>query len=114
MTLATGLVLLLTGIASALGARLTGLIAPFPLYATILAVFAHRQLGAGAAVTVLRGVLVGLFGFATFFLLLATLIERYGTGLAFAAAIIAALALQGTSLLLMRAAGSVAHGHSSG
>jgi hypothetical protein len=114
MVVATALVLLLTGIASTLGPRLTGLIAPFPLYATILAVFAHRQLGADAAVNVLRGLLIGLFGFATFFLLVASLIQRYGTGPAFVGAIIATLVLQGTTLLFVQAAGPATHEPSSG
>src|SRR5262249_2470199 len=64
MALATGFVLLLTGVAPALGPRLTGLLAPFPLYATILAAFAHHQQGPGPAVRVVRGLLFGLFGFS--------------------------------------------------
>jgi hypothetical protein len=64
-------VVLLTGLASALGAQLTGLLAPFPLYGTILMVFAHAQQGPTAAQGVVRGLLYGLFGFAGFFLMLA-------------------------------------------
>jgi uncharacterized membrane protein (GlpM family) len=101
MAVTTGLVLLLTGTAPALGPRLAGLLATFPLYAAILAVFAHRQEGPGPAVQVLRGLLLGLFSFAAFFAVLAALLERAGMALAFTAAVAAALVLQVCSLLLV-------------
>ncbi len=102
MVLATTFILLLTGLASALGPHLTGLIAPFPLYVSILTVFAHRLQGAASAINVLRGLLLGLFGFASFFLLLSRLLEPAGIALAFLTAIAAALALQGISLWAMQ------------
>jgi hypothetical protein len=102
MAVATGFVLLLTGVAPALGPRLTGLLAPFPLYGAVLAVFAHRLHGPAAAVTVLRGLLVGLFAFAGFFLALAVFIERAGMGPAFAAALALTLALQAGALWTLR------------
>lgn len=107
MVLATAFVLLLTGAAPALGPRLTGLLAPFPLYATILAAFAHRLQGPAAAAGVLRGLLLGLYAFASFFLVLALLIERIGIAPAFAAAAAAALAVQAGSLWVLRRAAAV-------
>ena len=101
MAVATAFVLALTSAAPLLGARLAGLIAPFPLYASVLAVFAHRALGAGAATGVVRGLLLGLFAFAAFFLAVATLLPR-GIGLAFVVAIVVALAVQATSLVAGR------------
>ena len=80
MVVATGFVLLLTGVAPTLGPRLTGLLAPFPLYAATLTVFAHHLQGPGPATSVLRGLLLGLFAFAGFFLVLAVLLERAGLG----------------------------------
>lgn len=102
MIVATGFVVLLTGVAPALGPQMTGLLAPFPVYATILAVFAQRQQGAEAAVRVLRGLLLGLFSFASFFAILALLLERLGVALAFVCAIAGALAAQGCTLWLIR------------
>lgn len=102
MVVATTFVLLLTGAAAALGPHLTGLLAPFPLYGSILAVFAHRLQGPAAAIAVLRGLLFGLFAFATFFLVLASLLPRVGIIAGFALAIIAVLAVQGCSLWLLR------------
>lgn len=104
MATATAFVVTLTGVAAALGPRLTGLLSPFPIYAGILAVFAHRREGPASAAQVLRGLLLGLFAFAGFFLVLAALIERAGIAVAFVAAIALALALQAGSLLALRRA----------
>lgn len=109
MVVATVFVVALTEIASALGPRLTGLLAPFPLYASILAVFAHRAQGAGAAVRVLRGLQVGLFGFASFFLTLGVLLERMDIAFAFGAAIAVALVVQGASLALLVSGNAASH-----
>jgi hypothetical protein len=102
MVVATGFVLLLTGIAPALGARLTGLLAPFPLYASVLTIFAHALQGPVAGINVLRGLLLGLFAFAAFFLSLALLLVRIGIGPSFAVALFVALSVQGISLWLLR------------
>src|SRR5262249_58984965 len=71
MVVATVFVVLLTGVAPALGPPLTRLLAPFPLYAAVLAGFAHALEGSRSAAALLRGLLAGLFGFAAFFLVLA-------------------------------------------
>ncbi len=108
MALATAFVLLLTGLAPILGPHLTGLLAPFPLFASILAAFAHRLQGPPAAAGVLRGLLMGLYAFASFFLVLALLIEPVGIAPAFAASIAAALAVQAGSLWVLRRAAASA------
>ena len=89
----------LSAAATTIGARLTGLLAVYPAYSAILASFALRLEGRAAAVGLLRGLLVGLFSFAAFYSLLASLLPRAGTGAAFAAAIAAALMVQGVSLI---------------
>ena len=71
MVAATGVVLLLTATAPMLGAQLTGLLSPYPVYAATLAAFAHRLEGPAAARAVLRGLLMGLFAFTAFFWVLA-------------------------------------------
>jgi len=102
MVVATAFVVLLTSLAARLGPELTGLLAPFPLYAAILTVFGHLHGGPDAAIKVLRGLLFGLFSFAGFFLVLALTLERAGLGAAFAAAIAVTFALQGGSLWILR------------
>jgi hypothetical protein len=97
MILTTALVVALTAAAPRLGPRLSGVLATFPVYAAILTVFAHRT-GPVPAVEVLRGLLLGLFSFAAFFLVLGGLIEQIGVAGAFAAAGAVALAIQAVSL----------------
>jgi len=104
MVVATAFVVVLTTIAPLLGARLAGLLAPFPLYGSVLAAFAHRIQGAGPAVGVVRGLLLGLFAFSSFFLVLALLLTR-GVALAFASAIVVTLVVHGASLLIGRRVG---------
>ena len=101
MAVTTALVLLLTAAAPVLGARLSGLLATFPLYAAVLTVFAHHLGGPAPAVEVLRGLLLGLVSFAGFFLVLGALVERADVAPPFAAAVAAALMLQAGSLRLV-------------
>jgi len=103
MVITTALVLAITGAAATLGARLSGVLATFPVYAAILTVFAHRA-SAAAAVQVLRGLLLGLFAFAGFFVVLCALIEPLGIAAGFTLATAAALAIQGASLAIVVAA----------
>jgi hypothetical protein len=102
MLAATGSVVLLTELAPAFGPRLSGLLAPFPIFASILAAFTHALQGPAAAARLLRGVVLGLFAFTTFFLVLGLLLVPAGIAAAFFAAIGVTLALQGVSLWLLR------------
>ncbi|HWB52000.1 MAG TPA: hypothetical protein VG651_23030 [Stellaceae bacterium] len=102
MTVATALILGLTALAPHIGARVSGLVATYPVFATVLAAFSHHRRGAAAAVQVLRGLLIGLFAFVGFFTVVTLTIEGYGVAFAFAAATPVALATQGLSLWLMR------------
>ena len=101
MAVATAFVVALTGLAGVLGPRLTGLLAPFPLYAAILTVFAHALDGATAAVSVLHGLLVGLVAFAAFFMVLAATLPAAGVLVAFAAALGVALVLHSGALWML-------------
>jgi hypothetical protein len=102
MAVTTALVLALTGAASILGARLSGLLAPFPLYATVLAVFAHRSAGPAAAEAVMRGLIYGLFGFTGFFFVLALALNPLGLAATFALALLVALVSQAITLAVIR------------
>jgi hypothetical protein len=95
---ATVFLLALTALATTLGARLSGLLAVYPLYTVVLAAFAHRLEGAAAAVQILRGLLVGLFSFVCFYFALAASLAGVGTAGAFALSLTAALAVQALSL----------------
>jgi len=101
MAAATGIVLLLTTLAPALGPHLSGLLAPFPLFATILGVFTHALQGPAPAARLMRGVVLGMFAFTAFFLVVSVLIERAGLGATFALAILVALGVQAATLRLL-------------
>lgn len=102
MISATALVILITGLAPLLGPQLTGLLSPFPIYATTLAVFIHRSQGGEEAVKLLRGVVVGSFTFIVFFLILSLTIVEWGIGPSFLMAIGASLLTHGTSLKVLK------------
>ena len=99
---AVGVVVLLSALATTIGARVTGLLAVYPLYSAVLAAFAHRLQGRAAALGVLRGLLVGLFAFAAFYAVLAAMLVRSSIGVSFAAAVAAALVVQAASLARVR------------
>jgi len=98
VVVAVGVILALSAAATTIGARLTGLLAVYPLYSAVLATFAHRLEGRAAAVGLLRGLLLGLFSFSTFYAVLAFALPRISTAGAFAAAVAGALIVQAVSL----------------
>jgi len=102
MIAATVFVIVVTGVAPILGSHLSGLIAPFPIYASILAVFNQRSSGVSSVVKLLRGLLYGLFSFAMFFLTLSIALQETNIGLAFASALCTALVVQGLTLVILR------------
>jgi hypothetical protein len=98
MVVAAAMVVLLTTLARTLGPRLAGFLSPFPVMGAVLTVFTHRLEGEGAAVRVVRGMVIASFTFTAFFLILAELLVRWGIAAAFATAIAAAALLHGASL----------------
>jgi hypothetical protein len=99
MTVATAMVLAITGAATLLGPRWTGLLSPFPVFACVMAMFAHHASGSAAAHRLLRGVIIGSFAFASFFLVVALCVEKVDIALAYSLAVVVALGVNGVSLL---------------
>ena len=60
------LVLALAAASGWLGSRLSGLLAPFPVVSSVLAVFTHTQRGADEFLRLVRGLIAGFFAFALF------------------------------------------------
>ena len=102
MGLAALLVLVLTSVAATLGPALAGSLSPIPVFGALLAVFAHRDQGATAAVQLLRGMVLGSFGFATFLLMVAGLLDRMAVGPTYALASAGALGVHGLTLSVLR------------
>lgn len=92
---AAAMVLALTTASEALGPEWSGLLAPFPVITTVLAVFTHVHHGAVEARALLRGLLIGLFGFALFAFVLAVALRHLGTAPSFVLALAACLSLLG-------------------
>jgi hypothetical protein len=93
MLAAAALVLAVTAGAAHLGARLSGFFAMFPVMSTVLVGFAHAGSGRDSAVSLLRGMVAGYFGFSVFCVTLAMQLREGGVGMAFALALGCALAV---------------------
>ena len=102
MIVATALVVLITSAAPVLGPQLSGLLTTYPIYASVLAAFAHAQRGGAAATDVVRGLCYGILAFATFFLCIGVLIDRFGIVPAFVAAAVGAIVVQSLTLTRVR------------
>lgn len=97
---ALGLVLGLTAVSGTLGPHLSGLLAPFPIITSVLAVFTHAHGGVAQAEVLLRNFLFGFYGFAAFCFVLAVALPTLSTATAFCLATVAALTMQATIFLL--------------
>ncbi len=97
---ALALVLALTAVAGQLGAKLSGLLAPFPVIASVLAVFTHAQHGERDLHLIMRGFVVGLVAYAFFFFALTVSLGSLGVAASFLLATICALAIQSVALAL--------------
>jgi len=104
MVVATSFVMLLTTFATPLGPQLSGLLSPFPIFGIVLATFAHREQGSGAATQVVRGIVLGSVAFAAFFVLVAAFVANLATPIVYALATAAAVAASGISLRAAMAA----------
>ena len=103
MAIATALVVGLTAIAPALGPHTSGLVATFPIYVAVMAVFTQRHQGPSAAIDLLRGLLAGLFGTATFYVVVHVTIVPLGIASGFLVATCVTLGIQALALRWVRA-----------
>ncbi|WP_111628974.1 hypothetical protein [Larkinella arboricola] len=88
MVITTLFVLVITGLARVLGPNWSGILTPFPIQTSILAIFSHSLQGSNAAITALRGLVMGLLGFTTFLFLQAFLLGEFSVAAAFGLAFI--------------------------
>jgi len=101
MAAATGLVVLITGSAAALGSKWGGLLSPFPIFTFVMVTFAHSQGGAEAAWRLIRGVLPGLFSYTAFFVVVNLLVETGQLFFVYSLAAVAALGVSGLLLVVL-------------
>jgi hypothetical protein len=100
----TSLIVALTTVAPILGPRASGLISTYPVYVSTLTFFAHRQGGAPSVAAMLRGLVLGLFGWLAFWTALLAVLPAGGVAAGFVAAIAAALAVQALTFRVLGAA----------
>ena len=104
VSIATSLVLAITYVAPLLGPYGSAATATFPLFASILGVFAERHIGHAAAVEVMRGLVTGLFGFTAFFVVVGLALEPLGVAATYTIAAATVLAVQAAALAVLRRA----------
>ena len=88
------LTVLVTAVSGSVGSKWSGLLAVFPLLASVLAVSSHRAQGCGFAIFLLRGMVLGRFSFAAFCLFLSFRLLVQSTPSAFAEAVALAMFVQ--------------------
>jgi hypothetical protein len=98
---ALSLVLALTAVAGQLGSQLSGLLAPFPVIASVLAAFTYSQRGVEELRLLLRGLITGLGAFALFCFALAVSLRSIGIFGGFLLASATAVLLQGLVIRLV-------------
>jgi hypothetical protein len=86
--------------AGALGPHLSGLLAPFPIITSVLAIFTYAHAGVDQVVLLLRSFLHGFYGFAAFCFVLVLSLPDLSTAAAFGAATVSALIVQSATLVL--------------
>ena len=102
MCVATCFVLLVTGVAELLGPQLSGLVAPFPVFGLVFAVFSQIQQGGASSTNVLRGIVLGSSAYTCFFTIVGLTLPDLGIGITYALASLGAIAASGASYLLSR------------
>ncbi len=91
MLAATALVVAVTTISGRLGPQLSGLLAMFPVFITVMAVFSHSLSGTPAVREFVRGVIVGSYAFAVFFLVVVLTVQTWNLAFVYLAASACAL-----------------------
>jgi hypothetical protein len=100
-TCAAALVLTLAAVSGQLGPRLSGLLAPFPIAATVLATFTHAQRGVDDVRRMSRGMVAGFCAFALFCFTVSVALRTLDIAASFALATVVALATQTVMLGLV-------------
>ncbi len=98
---AAALVLTLAAVSGWLGPRLSGLLAPFPVIATVLATFTHAQRGVDDVRRMARGMVTGFCAFAAFCFTVSVTLRSLDIATSFVLATVVALATQAVMLGLL-------------
>ncbi len=102
------LVITVTSLADQFGPHLSGIASSFPIASLVLVTFTHYFHGANASIRAIKGLLIGLSSFATFFLITSLILEKLGLLPTFTLASLISLTLH-TLYLVMTKRVTVTH-----
>lgn len=102
MLVATLFVLVLTQAAERLGPEWSGLLTPFPIMTSTLAVFTHAQQGSTATIRIMYGLLLTGFGFLTFLVGVHWVVPILPLGWAYLLLMVVTFGLNGITYRLIR------------
>ncbi|MNP56894.1 hypothetical protein D3C76_1516570 [compost metagenome] len=105
MVAATTLLMVTTGFASWLGPAASGMLAPIPVIAWPLVVFAQVQAGRPGMVPMVRGNAIGAVGVIAFYLVVAGLLETLGIAATFSLAVALAVVVTVSLAAVLRSHG---------
>lgn len=83
IVIAVTFVLLISSLAGGMGPVLSGLIAPFPVFAIVFAAFTLQTEGSAATCNLLRGIVLSSVGFAAFFMTIGLTTSQLGLSSAY-------------------------------
>jgi len=106
MVAGAAVVLIVTGVAAAIGPVWSGLVSAFPTLGTVLAVFSHRANGGAYTAALLRAMCFGMGSLVAFFAALALLLPTLGIALGFVVSVAICLSVQWIAGGVMRRAGA--------
>jgi uncharacterized membrane protein (GlpM family) len=107
MSAATLFVVVITYSADALGPAWSGILTPFPVMTTILAIFTHYTRGIQVTRQVFMGLMTGSFGFATLFYFIGLMLPGNSIWTIFGFGIMINIALTYTMKLLLQRSGHI-------
>jgi hypothetical protein len=102
MLVATAFVVGLTQAAEVLGPGWSGLLTPFPIMTSTLAVFTHTQQGSDATARILYGIMLAGYGFTFFLIGVFYVVPMLPVGWAYALLTVGTMLLNGLTLRLIR------------
>ena len=102
MLVATLFVVVLTQAADFLGPTWSGILTPFPIMTSTLAVFTHSQQGGDAAARILYGLLLAGYGFVAFLVGVYWLVPLLGVAWAYSILTISTMVINGITVKLIR------------
>ncbi|WP_439558666.1 hypothetical protein [Dyadobacter sp.] len=102
MMVATFFVVILTQAADYLGPTWSGILTPFPIMTSTLAVFTHSQQGSDAAIRILYGLMLAGYGFVAFLVGVAFLVPQMQIAPAYGILMIGTMIVNAITIRLIR------------